>query len=149
VICPRCGNPKVCPLASGFHWQCEQCAKDGYRFSGIAGTIFENTNKPLRDWFKVTHLMRTSKKGKSALQIMRFMGFGSYKTARGMCHKIRTAVVEPEAKLGGIVELDETFVGGKFKKITISASGAETAARPVLSLPAKSRSSVPSSAKAT
>ena len=115
IICPRCGNPKVYPLASGFHWQCEQCAKDGYRFSGIAGTIFENTNKPLRDWFKVTHLMLTSKKGMSALQIMRFMGFGSYKTAWGMCHKIRTALMEPETKLGGIVEIDETYVGGKDK----------------------------------
>src|ERR1017187_2219879 len=55
VICPRCGNPKVYPLASGHHWQCEQCAANGYRFSHLAGTIFENTNKPLRDWFKITH----------------------------------------------------------------------------------------------
>lgn len=115
VHCPRCGNVKVYPLASGFHWQCEACAKDGYRFSGIAGTIFENTNKPLRDWFKVTHLMLTSKKGMSALQIMRFMGFGSYKTAWGMCHKVRAALIEPETKLGGIVEVDETFIGGKDK----------------------------------
>ena len=115
VNCPRCGNVEVYPLASGFHWQCEACAKDGYRFSGIAGTIFENTNKPLRDWFKVTHLMLTSKKGMSALQIMRFMGFGSYKTAWGMCHKVRGALVEPQTKLGGIVEVDETFIGGKDK----------------------------------
>jgi len=113
VRCPRCGNAKVYPLASGFHWQCEVCTKNGYRFSGIAGTIFENTNKPLRDWFKVTHLMLTSKKGISALQIHRFMGFGSYKTAWGMCHKIRAALVEPETKLGGIVEVDETYIGGK------------------------------------
>jgi hypothetical protein len=113
VRCPRCGNTKVYVLASGFHWQCESCAKDGYRFSGITGTIFENTNKPLRDWFKVTHLMLTSKKGISALQIMRYLGFGSYKTAHGMCHKIRAALVEPETKLGGIVEVDETWVGGK------------------------------------
>jgi hypothetical protein len=115
IRCPRCGNAKVYALASGFHWQCESCAKDGYRFSGITGTIFENTNKPLRDWFKVTHLMLTSKKGISALQIMRYLGFGSYKTAHGMCHKIRTALVEPEVKLGGIVEVDETWVGGKDK----------------------------------
>ena len=90
------------------------CAGNGYRFSCIAGTIFENTNKPLRDWFKVTHLMLTSKKGMSALQIMRFMGFGSYKTAWGMCHKIRAALVERDMeKLGGIVEVDETCIGGK------------------------------------
>jgi hypothetical protein len=113
--CPRCGNVKVYKLASGFHWQCEACAVNGYRFSCIAGTIFENTNKPLRDWFKITHLMLTSKKGMSARQLGRYMGFGSVKTAWLMAHKIRTALIEPETKLGGIVEVDETFVGGKAK----------------------------------
>jgi hypothetical protein len=115
VRCPRCGNADLYDHSSykPFHWQCRSCSPTGYRFSCIAGTIFENTNKPLYDWFKVTHLMLTSKKGMSALQIMRFMGFGSYKTAWSMCHKIRTALVEPETKLGGIVEVDETWVGGK------------------------------------
>jgi IS1 family transposase/ribosomal protein L37AE/L43A len=113
VACPRCGNAKVYKLASGFHWQCEVCAKDGYRFSCIAGTIFENTNKPLRDWFKITHLILTSKKGMSARQLGRYMGFGSVKTAWLMAHKIRAALMEPETKLGGIVEIDETFIGGK------------------------------------
>jgi len=113
VRCPRCGNPKVYDLKSRqWHWQCEKCAPDGYRFSHIAGTIFENTNKPLRDWFRVAHLMLTSKKGMSAMQIYRFMGFGSYKTAWEMCHKIRTALIEDIEKLGGIVEVDETYVGG-------------------------------------
>jgi hypothetical protein len=115
VNCPRCGNVKVYKLASGFHWQCEACAKDGYRFSCIAGTIFENTNKPLRDWFKIAHLMLTGKKEMSARQLGRYMGFGSVKTAWLMAHKIRTALIEPETKLGGIVEVDETFVGGKAK----------------------------------
>jgi transposase-like protein len=114
VHCPRCGNPKVYDLRSRkWHWQCEQCAPDGYRFSVIAGTIFENTNKPLRDWFRVVHLMLTSKKGISALQIQRIMGFGSYGTAHSMCHKIRISLLEPEVKLGGIVEVDETWIGGK------------------------------------
>jgi transposase-like protein len=114
VHCPRCGNPKVYDLRSRkWHWQCEQCAPDGYRFSVIAGTIFENTNKPLRQWFKVVHLMTTSKKGISALQIQRQMGFGSYETAHSMCHKIRAAMIQPQEKLGGIVEVDETYVGGK------------------------------------
>ena len=45
-------------------------------------------------------------------QIQRMMGFGSYGTALSMCHKIRAALVEPETKLGGIVEVDETYVGG-------------------------------------
>jgi hypothetical protein len=119
VCCPRCGNARVYALASGYHWQCTACApggSKGYRFSHLAGTIFENTNKPLREWFKVVHLMLSRKKGISALQIQRMMGFGSYGTAHSMCHKIRAALVEPETKLGGIVEVDETFIGGKAKK---------------------------------
>jgi hypothetical protein len=117
VTCPRCGNPAVYDLPSRkWHWQCTKCAPGGfrgYRFSIITGTIFENTNKPLRQWFKVVHLMTTSKKGISALQIQRQMGFGSYGTAHSMCHKIRAAMIEPEKKLGGIVEVDETWIGGK------------------------------------
>jgi transposase-like protein len=114
VICPRCGNDKVFAVTTMVNkWQCYKCdPRSGYRFSHIAGTIFENTNKPLRDWFRVTHLMLTSKKGISALQIQRYMGFGSYETALTMTHKIRAALIEPQVKLGGIVEIDETYVGG-------------------------------------
>jgi hypothetical protein len=140
VHCPRCGNPKLYDASSykSFHWQCRNCAPDGYRFSVIAGTIFENTNKPLRDWFKVTHLMLTSKKGMSALQIYRYMGFGSYKTAWYMCHRIRVALSERDmAKLGGIVEVDETYIGGKDKnrhwdKKSGSAGRGDTGKTPVV-----------------
>jgi transposase-like protein len=115
VHCPRCGNTDLYDASSykPFHWQCRACATQGYRFSCLAGTIFENTKKPLRDWFRVAHLMLASKKGMSALQIQRMMGFGSYETAHSMCHKIRAALIAPEEKLGGIVEVDETWVGGK------------------------------------
>ncbi len=117
VHCPRCGNTDLYDASSykPFHWQCRECAPDGYRFSALAGTIFENTKKPLRDWYRVAHLMLASKKGMSALQIHRMMGFGCYETAHSMCHKIRAALIEPALKLGGIVEVDETYVGGKDK----------------------------------
>ena len=118
VHCPRCGNVDVYPVTNRpFHWQCTKCAKaGGYRFSVLVGTIFENTNKPLRDWFKVMHLMLVSKKGMSSLQIMRYMGFGSYKTALYMCNRIRAGLSEHRPdKLGGIVEVDETYIGGKDK----------------------------------
>ncbi len=116
VHCPRCGNVDVYPVTNRpFHWQCSKCATaGGYRFSVLVGTIFENTNKPLKDWFRVIHLMLTSKKGISSLQIMRFMGFGSYKTALYMCNRIRAGLSEHKPdKLAGIVEVDETYIGGK------------------------------------
>lgn len=117
VRCPRCGNEHVYALESRpHHWQCSKCSDTGYRFSVLVGTIFENTNKPLRDWFRVMHLMLTSKKGISSLQVMRYMGFGSYNTALLMCNKIRAALGNVEfKKLIGYVEVDETFVGGKAK----------------------------------
>ena len=117
VSCPRCGNQHVYTVAQReHHWQCHRCGPQGYRFSVLVGTIFENTNKPLRDWFRVMHLMLTSKKGISSLQIYRYMGFGSYKTALMMSNKIRAALMGVEFKqLIGYVEVDETFVGGKAK----------------------------------
>ncbi|HXR94531.1 MAG TPA: IS1595 family transposase [Rhizomicrobium sp.] len=119
VRCPRCGSVLVKPHGTmEFNWLCNACSPSGtnYRFSVIAGTIFENTNKPLRDWFRVIHLMLTSKKGISALQIHRMMGFGSYKTAWYMCHRVRAGLANEEfRKLIGLVEVDETYVGGKDK----------------------------------
>jgi transposase-like protein len=116
VRCPRCGSQKIYPVSTmTFHWQCYTCTSESYRFSYLTGTIFENTNKPLKDWYRVAHLMLVSKKGMSALHIFRYMGFGSYKTAWLMCHKIRTAMVEDIKKLGGIVEVDKTYVGGSDK----------------------------------
>jgi len=115
VHCPRCGGLRCYPLKTmKFKWECPDCSPSGYRFSDIAGTIFENTNVDLRVWFRVIHLMLTSKKGISARQVHRYMGFGSYKTAWYMCHRIRAALQDNQFKqLIGIVEVDETFVGGK------------------------------------
>ena len=115
--CPRCFNFEVYELNTRpYHWQCHKCQENGYRFSVMVGTIFENTNYPLLVWFKVMYFMLSSKKGMSALQIQRMMGMGSYHTAHAMCHKIRVALGQEDfRKLTGFVEIDETYVGGKFK----------------------------------
>jgi IS1 family transposase len=116
VHCPRCGSVRVFAMTTmAFKWQCYDCTPDaGYRFSHISGTIFENTNKPLRDWFRVIHMMLTSKKGVSALQVQRVMGFGSYRTAWHMCHRVRAGLADEKfQQLMGVVEVDETYVGGK------------------------------------
>ena len=128
VRCPRCRNSNVYALASGHHWQCHKCSKSGYRFSHIAGTIFEDTNKPLRVWFQVVHRMLTRKTGVSALQIQSEFGFGSFAAAWNMCHRIRTALMKRAIdKLGGIVEFDETYVGKPINKRR-GAGGARGAA---------------------
>ncbi|HXS06180.1 MAG TPA: IS1595 family transposase [Rhizomicrobium sp.] len=115
VKCPRCGSERVYELKTRkWHWECPDCRTGGaYRFSDITGTIFENTNKDLRDWFRVIHLMLTGKKGISALQVQRQLGFGSYRTAWYMCHRVRAGLANEEfRKLMGIVEVDETYIGG-------------------------------------
>jgi transposase-like protein len=113
VSCPRCKNEKVHKLTRPWTWQCKKCSKQGYRFSPLVGTIFENTNYPLCIWFQVIYLMCQSKKGMSALQIQRTIGAGSYRTAWYMCHRIRAAMKNEEfRKLTGTVEMDETYIGG-------------------------------------
>ncbi len=119
VKCPRCGNPSPCKLKTRpFHWLCKYCKN--YRFSVISGTIFENTKKPLKLWFRIAYFMLVSKKGMSALQIHRTV-FGEestsdYHTTWYMCTRLRAAMRNQTwDKLMGEVEVDETAIGGKDK----------------------------------
>jgi hypothetical protein len=118
VKCPKCGKTdKVHALKSKpFHWLCKNC--NNYRFSVTTRTIFENTKKPLKIWFRVAYFMLISKKGRSALEIHRTV-FGEdstsdYHTTWYMCTRLRAAMRNQEwFELMGEVEIDETFVGGK------------------------------------
>jgi transposase-like protein len=119
VTCPRCSNAKVCKLNTRpFHWLCQPCKN--YRFSVISGTIFENTKKPLKLWFRITYFMLVSKKGMSALQIHRTV-FGEdstsdYHTTWYMCTRLRAAMRNQSwDQLMGVVEVDEAAIGGKDK----------------------------------
>ena len=98
VFCPRCGNDKLSALiARPFHWQCRVCSDTGYRFSVLVGTIFENTNVGLRDWFRVIHMMLTSKKVVAALEVQRVIGLGSYRTAHNLCMRVRAGWLTPRS----------------------------------------------------
>jgi hypothetical protein len=84
------------------------------QFSATSGTIFHNTHLPLIVWFQAVALMLNAKKGLSAKQMQRDLGIGGYKTAWYLNHRIREAMAEGTIpQLGGIVEIDETYVGGK------------------------------------
>lgn len=118
VECPKCGNRKVFHVTHRpFHWVCKgkDCGgKNGYRFSVITGTVFQDTKFPLKTWFRVAYLMYQSKKGMSAKQIQRITGAKQYRTAWYMCHRLRAAMQDKElSRLLGVVEVDETFIGGK------------------------------------
>lgn len=115
VRCPRCDSDKLYVLKTRpYHWVCNACGKTPYRFSLYVRTVFENTNYPLRTWFKVLYLMLVSKKGISAVQIHRMIGSGSYQTAWYICMRLRANLHDPDFhKLMGIVEVDETYIGGK------------------------------------
>ena len=125
ITCPRCdGTERIYALkARPFHWVCknQDCGgKNGYRFSVISHTIFQDTKVPLKLWFKVGYLMMVSKKGVSALQVHRVIFGGDsgsdYRTSWYMCHRWRAAMKENGFfQLIGEVEVDETYVGGKNK----------------------------------
>lgn len=113
VCCTRCGSLSVSRIVKRNQYDCNDCR---YQFSPMAGTVFHDTHLPLTKWFLAVYLMCESKKGMSANQISRTLGIG-YKAAWYLCHRIREAMKCDESeKLKGIVEADETFVGGVFDK---------------------------------
>jgi hypothetical protein len=123
VRCPRCNRlEKVYPLNKPFSWRCrnDDCGgRNGYKFSVITHTIFQDTKIPMRLWFKVAFLILTSKKGVSALQIHRVI-FGEdsgsdYRTSWFMCMRWRAAMKGDAFPLMGIIEVDEMLHGGKEK----------------------------------
>ncbi len=92
------------------------CATCDYHASVTAGTIFENTHKPLMLWFRAIWWMTSLKTGASALGLQRVLGLGSYKTAWTWLHKLRRAMVRPvRDRLSGRVEVDETYWGAEEK----------------------------------
>lgn len=108
--CARCGSEKAYPIGSVLY----QCTKCRYQTSVIAGTIFQDTHKPLTMWFRAIWWVTGQKNGASALGLKRILGLGSYQTAWSWLHKMRTAMVRPgRDRLTGIVEVDETYVGGE------------------------------------
>ena len=116
--CPHCGNADLKRIHKlkgkstrpGVH-KCNECEKP---FSVTVGTVFESSHVPLNKWVYAAHLLTSSKKGISSHQLMRMLGV-SYKTAWFMSHRLREgmrpASLTPMGGAGGIVEVDETYIG--------------------------------------
>lgn len=112
-FCPHCGSTKPYKLKDGKTYRCKDktCKKD---FTVTVGTIFENSKIPLSTWMAAMYILTGHKKGISSLQLSRDLGV-TQKTAWFMNHRIRLIMGDPNpAPLDNIVEVDETYVGGKF-----------------------------------
>lgn len=108
-VCPRCGGSEHYWKKARKLLQCKQC---GYQVSPTAGTIMHRSKMPLTTWFQAAYQVTTSTPGKSALQFQRQVGT-SYETAFAMLHKLRAAMVRSgRDRLSGLVEVDETYIGG-------------------------------------
>src|SRR2546428_8647167 len=108
-VCPRCQAKSA--------WSAKRerliCAACRYQASATAGTVFQDTRKPLRMWFRAMWYVTSQKNGASALGLQRVLGLGSYQTAWAWLHKLRRAMVRSgRDPLSGWIEVDETYVGG-------------------------------------
>lgn len=122
IRCPICGAKELSRIQRKTEsknkrtrvYQClEKTCKQ--QFTATAGTIFHDSHIPLSTWFLAVAIILNAKKGVSALQLQRDLGLGSYRTAWYLAHRIRKAMQEDGGLMGGTVEIDETYIGGKQK----------------------------------
>jgi hypothetical protein len=114
-VCPACDCAEAWRTGRKM-WMCTYCKR---KTSATAGTIFHRSHTPLSTWFAAIWLVTSQKNGVSAQGLQDALGFGSYETAWAWLHKLRRAMVRPDRELlgdaagGVIVELDQSFLGGK------------------------------------
>ena len=113
-VCPRCG---VMHRSSRISTRPDQftCLDCRHRYSVRSGTALHNTRLPLRTWLIAMYLIAASSKGIGAMKLAEWLGV-SHKTAWHLGHRIRAMMASEPTLLQGVVELDETYVGGKPRK---------------------------------
>jgi len=108
--CPRCGHPEAWSMKRELY----RCVRCRYETSVTAGTIFQDTRKPLRVWFRAIWHLTSQKYGANALGLQRVLDLGCYETAWTWLHKLRRAMVRPgRERLSGTVQVDEIYIGGE------------------------------------
>jgi len=108
-VCPVCGSGERVTARKGGYYRCNACKLD---FTVRTNTIFERSHIPLHKWLYAMYSLVTSRKGVSSLQLSKEIGI-TQKSTWFMLHRLREACGDDTIKLAGIVEIDETFVGGK------------------------------------
>lgn len=115
IACPKCGvaEPKYYRVRSKKVYECKDC---GNQISPLANTIFHKSETPLKKWFYAMYMFSVSRNGVSGKELERTLGV-TYKTAWRMCRQIRLMMQQSNQSLGGIVEIDETYMGGTRRKV--------------------------------
>ncbi|HZS11115.1 MAG TPA: IS1595 family transposase [Nitrospirales bacterium] len=139
AACPHCGGAdpyKLTPKATTTTrtqkglWKCRACRK---KFTAKVGTIFESSHIPVSKWLMAVHLLMASKKGMSAHQLHRMLGV-TYRAAWFMAHRLRHAAAQDHGLFSGVVEMDETYVGGKRRNTRRGRPGPDSHKVPVVAL---------------
>lgn len=110
VFCPGCASVAVTPRKTGYY-RCKDCRLD---FTVRTGTIFERSHVPLHKWIYAMYLLVTARKGISSMQLSKQLSI-TQKSAWFLLHRIREACGNDFTQLTGIIEIDETYIGGKEK----------------------------------
>lgn len=124
VRCAVCGNDRISRItrkskSKNVRKSLYQCleATCKQQFSATSGTIFNDSHLPLHKWFMALAIVIDAKKSISANQLKQHLGIGSYRTAWYMAHRIRKAMEDGSPfEMSGVVEVDETYIGGKTRR---------------------------------
>jgi len=109
VKCPSCKSSDRITIRKGGLYRCNSCKLD---FTVRTGTMFERSHVPLHKWLYAMYLLVTARKGISSMPLAKEIGI-TQKSAWFVLHRLREACNDENSKLSGLVEIDETFIGGK------------------------------------
>ena len=109
IICPHCDSQRTSRMKDSQYHQCKDCRK---KFTVRTGTVFERSHIPLDKWLYAMYILQTVRKGVSSLQLSKELGI-TQKATWFMLHRLREACNVEADRIDGIVEIDETYIGGK------------------------------------